>query len=155
MRAVQLDSVEAELLRRLRALGICFDHRVDVRLGHARRTDRLHSRLRFLPRRNQHADVPKLRENPPAGRMDLLGNPPPSGQGLRTVEVWNVGIEARHGMIDQRSLGDDQRDAAFRAPAIIGGHIRAWHAVGRERTRHRRHHDAIRKRQAFQLKRPE
>jgi hypothetical protein len=47
------------------------------------------------------------------------------------------------GMIRGGAFGEDQTNAAFGTPAIVGGDILARHAIGRMIAGHRGHHDAI------------
>jgi hypothetical protein len=99
------------------------------------------------------SDVPELREDAAAGLVDLLGYAPPSGQSVVSVEPGNVGVEARGGMRDEASLGDDEADSAFGAAAIIGRNIGSRHAAGGAGAGHGRHHDSIRERYSIKTER--
>src|ERR1700734_3431095 len=97
--------------------------------------------------------MPELRKYLAAGCVDLLGNAPPSLESIASIEARDIRIEPGDGMIHIRSLGDDERDAAFRATTIICGYVGAWNASGRMRARHRGHHDAVGEGESLELKR--
>ena len=95
-----------------------------------------------------HALVPQLREDQPAGSVDLVNHLPPSGE-RRLPEHFGHGKFGQARIADRgrvshgNALGDDQRDVILGAPAVVGGHIGSRHAVGRPVARHRRHDDAV------------
>ncbi len=155
VRAMDFDAIEAQLFGRLRACGEGFDHVFDIRGGHIRWTHRRHAGLEFNLRRNYCSDMPKLRKNEPAGRVDLVGDVLPSSQRAFTMKARDIRMESRDVMIDECSLGDDQADAAFGATAIIGRDVWARNAFRRMRPRHGGHHDAVLEFESFELERAE
>src|SRR6185312_16330469 len=96
------------------------------------------------------ADMPKLRENLPAGAVHGGSDALPAGEGCIAVHVGNPRVEPGRVVRDIRALGDDQANSALGAAVVIGRHIIARNTVRRERARHRRHDDSVREIQVVQ-----
>lgn len=163
MGAVEFDAVEADALGGHRGLDERVDDVVQVLLRHllagtggavqaqAGRADGRGVGVRGLPGLPHHADVPQLRHDLPAGRVHGLGDLRPPRELLLAVETGDAVVLTGRVVADVRALGDDQADARCRAPGVVRGHVLAGDPAGRERARHRRHHDPVRHGQAVQL----
>ena len=154
VRAVQFDAVETQA-HRLRASGSeGFDGLRHCRLGHRHprfapwfaQARRALQRCWRTPGRAcaaQCADMPELGPDPSADRLHGPDHLRPARKRLGAVEVRHRWVVAGRRPVDQRGLGDDQ-PAVLRGPTcVIGRGLGAKHAFGRERSRHRRHHQAV------------
>lgn len=99
--------------------------------------------------------VPELRHDVSASGFYFLQHTRPTGEGFRAMEIRNAVVVERNRMIGCRAFGDDQADAAFRAPAVVSGDVLAGHLPRGLRAGHRRHDNAVRQGQAFELERRE
>src|SRR5208283_2639482 len=128
VRAVNLQSIEAELLRRSGRFPECTDHVVDFLLRHgladllagleeSRRSDSAWSRIQIHGRRQPH--MPNLRKDGAARGVNLLHDPLPPREGLLPVKVWDIRIEAGSRMRDIRSFGHNQTDSSLGAAAVV------------------------------------
>ena len=86
-------------------------------------------------------DVPELREDTPARRVDGVGHALPAGDLLRAENAGRAWIALAF-LGDLCALGDDQPSAG--ALRIIGGGDRSWYFASTGAiARHRRHHDPV------------
>ena len=91
------------------------------------------------------ADMPQLRHDHASRCVHGFGDAAPSGERRGAEERGHIGIAVRGWMVDDRSLGHDQPDAALRAACVIRRHRLARYARRRPVACHRRHHDPIAK----------
>ena len=82
--------------------------------------------------------------------MHGVDDPLPAGQGVLAMEVRHLGIVFRRRPVDGRAFGQDKPHPALGPPPVIGRHVLARHALGREGTGHGRHDDAVFQLQGFQ-----
>jgi hypothetical protein len=73
--------------------------------------------------------MPDLRSHLAAGGVNIVDDAFPAGKSGFTVKERDSGFVARGRPVDHRALGQDQTDIAFRAAAIVVGHIRARNAA--------------------------
>ncbi len=155
MGAVQLDAVESDPLGGRGGLGERADDGVQVAPGHrpARALGAVQPdpggadgggvgerRVALLA---HHADVPELRHDGAARRVDVLGDAGPPVQLLLAVEARDV-VALPGGLVaDVRPLGDDQADARGGAAGVVRAHVLPGHAARGELAGHRGHDDAV------------
>ncbi len=151
---MQLDGVKANILGVPGCLGKRRNHVVDVLLGHTldqhlailllfHRTVTRHIPIRLGAEAADVADVPQLRRNLAAGGVHGINNLLPAGQRLVTIEVGHIRVAVGRDVIHHGAFGDDQTDTGFGAATVVVDHRLIRHALGREVTGHRRHHDAV------------
>ena len=87
--------------------------------------------------------MPDLRPHPAAGGMHRVDHPLPAGERGSAVEERDARVIAGRRAVDHRALRQDQTHLALGATPVVGGDVLARHALRRERTRHRRHDDAV------------
>ena len=158
MRAVDLDEVEAGLLRDPRRERVVVDERVDLlarelvrdrRAGgerHRRRRDRLAEE--GLPAR-----VPELDPDRDPVRPQRLDQPPQAGDVLLAVEP-QLGADPVGVGGDEARLDRDHPDSALgAAPVVRDRRVVAGAVVLGQARSHRRHHDPIRQVQPADVER--
>ncbi len=96
-----------------------------------------------LPRLAQPTDMPELRRDLAARGMHFAQHLGPALERV-AVEQRHVRIARRRRMLGRGTFGDDQTDATFGTPSVIGRDVLTRDTAWRERARHRRHDDAIR-----------
>ena len=154
MGAVDLDPVEADLLGVGGGFGVGGNTVLDVFLAHCdwnfaiagsdgRRGIARHLAVRLYPPHPLCADMPNLRDDLRPARMDLFYDATPSGESGVAVDVGYAVIAIGSLVLDKDAFGDDQSDAAFRAPPIIGRHVIARRIAGTLAPGHGGHDDAI------------
>lgn len=162
MRAVQLDTVEADALRGGGRLGEGADDVVQVLPGHRPAGGLLladaqtggadggglgEGRPALLA---DHADVPELRHDRAARRVHRLGDLRPARELLLAVEPGDAVAESGRGVADVGALGHDQPDARGGPARVVREHVLAGDAARGEHAGHRRHRDAVGDGQAVQ-----
>lgn len=98
---------------------------------------------RQAPGLARHARVPQLRHDAAARAMDLVDDPGPAGQRVRSVEVRHIVVRRRGRAVDEGALGDDQPGPAGRPPRVVRGDVLTRHPARREAPGHRRHGDPV------------
>lgn len=162
MGAVQFDAVEADALGGCGSFDESADDIVQVAPGHrfagalgavhadAGRADGGGVGVGRIALLAHHADVPQLRDDRAARRVDCLGDLRPSRQLLLTVEPRHTVTLPGRLVADVGPFGDDQAHTRGGATGVVRPHVLTGHAARGEHARHRRHHDAVRDSQAVQ-----
>ena len=161
MGTVQFNGVKANVLGILGCLGKGRNHVIDVLLSHTldqhlaifllfHRAVAGHITVRLGAETTDVADVPQLRCNLATGGVHRINNLLPAGQRVFTVEVGHVRVAVGRRVINHGAFGNDQAHTGFGTATVVIDHGLIRHALGREVTSHRRHHDAIGQRQIAQ-----